>query len=188
MPSTPAASWIIDGGATSGTGRCSSVNPCAASCSGACARSCRFTTTPIPCAASFASPSGSIGYADDSQAGDLSKASIKVSDAYVAPSAEGAAIALAASPLDDTRDEGDLAIKVDRTTTEANAYPLFLASYLIACPTYKDKDTADTVKNFLTYIVSSDGQKAAADSAGSAPLPDDLAKKATDILSKITAG
>jgi phosphate transport system substrate-binding protein len=129
---------------------------------------------------------GSIGYADESQVGDLSVASIKVGDAYVAPSADGAAKALEVSPLDDTRTEGDLAVKVDRTTTEAGAYPLMLTSYLIACPTYAG-DKADLVKAFLKYIVSTDGQKEAADNAGSAPLPSTLQQKAEQIIDTISA-
>ncbi len=129
---------------------------------------------------------GSIGYADESQAGDLSQASIKVGDAYVAPSAEGAAKALEASPIDDSRPEGSLVIKVDRATTEAGAYPLMLTSYVIACPTY-DKAKADLVKGFLSYVVSTDGQKAASDNAGSAPLPASLQQKAADIIDTISA-
>jgi phosphate transport system substrate-binding protein len=129
---------------------------------------------------------GSIGYADESQAGDLSKANIKVGDAFVAPSAEGAAKALEVSPVDDTRTEGDLAIKVDRTTTEAGAYPLFLASYVIACPTY-DAAKLDLVKGFLQYVVSTKGQEAAASNAGSAPLPSSLQTKAASIIDTIAA-
>jgi len=129
---------------------------------------------------------GSVGYADESQVGDLKTASIKVGDAFVAPSADGAAKALEVSPLDDTRTEGDLAVKVDRTTTEAGAYPLMLTSYLIACPTY-DGDKADLVKGFLKYIVSTEGQQEAADNAGSAPLPATLQKKAEEIIDSISA-
>lgn len=129
---------------------------------------------------------GSVGYADESQVGDLSVASIKVGDAYVAPSADGAAKALEVSPVDDTRTDGDLAIKVDRTTTEAGAYPLMLTSYLIACPTY-DGDKADLVKAFLKYVVSTKGQQEAADNAGSAPLPDKLQQQAESIIDTISA-
>ena len=39
-----------------------------------------------------------------------------------------------------------MAVKIDRTTTAAGAYPLMLTSYLIACPTYDDKAKADLVK------------------------------------------
>jgi phosphate transport system substrate-binding protein len=136
--------------------------------------------------AAVKSGAGSIGYADESQVGQLSVASIKVGDAYVAPSADGAAKALEVSPLDTTRTEGDLAVKVDRTTTEAGAYPLMLTSYLIACPTY-DGDKADLVKAFLKYIVSTEGQQEAASNAGSAPLPDSLQQKAEKIIDSISA-
>jgi phosphate transport system substrate-binding protein len=129
---------------------------------------------------------GSIGYADDSQAGDLAKVSIKVGDVYVAPSAEGAAKALEASPLQSGRPDGDMAVDVDRKTTAAGSYPLFLASYLIACPTY-DKGTAEIVKAFLSYVLSDAGQQEAAKNAGSAPLPATIQKQAQGIVDKITA-
>jgi phosphate transport system substrate-binding protein len=129
---------------------------------------------------------GAIGYADDSQAGDLQKASIKVGAAYVAPSAEGAAKALEASPVASGRPANDMAIDVDRTTTAEGAYPLMLTSYLIACPTY-DAARADLVKGFLTYVLSSDGQQEAASNAGSAPLPASLQEKAQAIVDKIAA-
>lgn len=129
---------------------------------------------------------GLIGYADESQARDLTTAKIKVGDAFVEPSAEGAAKALEASPIDDSRTEGSLAIKVDRTTTAAGAYPLMLTSYVIACPTYA-KAEADLVKGFLTYVVSPEGQEAAAKNAGSAPLPASLQQKAAAIIDTIAA-
>ena len=48
-------------------------------------------------------------------------------------------------------------------------------SYLIACQTYDDAGEADLVKGFLAYVVSDEGQQAAADEAGSAPLDAALA-------------
>jgi phosphate transport system substrate-binding protein len=132
------------------------------------------------------SGAGSIGYADESQVGDLSAAKIKVGDEFTAPSAEGAAKALEVSPIDDTRTDGDLAINVDRTTTESGSYPLFLASYLIACPTY-DKAKVDVIKGFLSYVISTEGQAAAAKNAGSAPLPTSLQTKAAAIIDTISA-
>jgi phosphate transport system substrate-binding protein len=131
---------------------------------------------------------GTIGYADDSQAGDLSRADIKVGSAWVAPSAEGATKTLDVSKPLPGRPATDMAVDVDRTTAESGAYPLLLASYVVACPTYSDKATADIVKGFLTYVVSSDGQQAAAQTAGSAPLSDSLSQKATDLVSQIRAG
>lgn len=136
--------------------------------------------------AAVKSGSGSIGYADAGQAGSLAKASIKVGSAYVVPSAAGAAKALEASPVDTTRAKGDLAIKVDRKSTAAGAYPLMLTSYLIACPSYP-KAKADAVKGLLSYIISTPGQQLAAKNAGSAPLPASLQTKAIAIVKTITA-
>ena len=127
---------------------------------------------------------GSIGYADNSQAKGLQVANIQVGSAFVAPSADGAAKALEASPLDTTRTAGDMAVKVDRTTTASGAYPLMLTSYLIACPTYS-ADKAKLVKGFLSYIVSTAGQQEGASSAGSAPLPSSLQTKAAGIIDGI---
>ena len=130
---------------------------------------------------------GTIGYADHSQAGDLSSASIKVGSAYVAPSAEGATKVVDLSPRATGLPANAMAIDIDRTTTEAGAYPLTLASYVIACPTYSDKNKADLVKGYLTYLLSTDGQAAAAKTAGSAPLPSKLSSDAVAISDKISA-
>jgi phosphate transport system substrate-binding protein len=130
---------------------------------------------------------GTIGYADASQAGDLGKASIKVGSAYVAPTADAAAKAADVSKRVPGRAANDIALNVDRTTTESGAYPLVLVSYAIACPTYKDKKTADLVKGYLTYVVGSDGQAAAGKTAGSAPLSSSLSSDATAAFSKIAA-
>ena len=80
-----------------------------------------------------------------------------------------------------------MAIDVDRTTTEAGAYPIVLVSYLIACPTYDDAKTADLVKGYLSYVVSADGQAAAAKAAGSAPLSSSLSDEAAKQVDTITA-
>ena len=79
-----------------------------------------------------------------------------------------------------------MAVQVDRTTTEAGAYPLMLTSYLIACPTYP-ADKVDLVKGYLASIVSAAGQQAAAQAAGSAPLPANLQKQAADLIDSIRA-
>jgi phosphate transport system substrate-binding protein len=134
---------------------------------------------------------GSIGYADDSAvkaAGKLGVVSIKVGSDYNAPSADGAAKVLAASPAAQNRPATDMATDIDRTASAKGDYPLMLVSYLLACPTYSDSGTADMVKGYLTYVVSSEGQQAAAKAAGSAPLDRSLASKATSIIAKITSG
>lgn len=130
---------------------------------------------------------GSIGFADESQAGDLSVAKVKVGDAYVAPTAETAAKVVDVSPRAKDRPAGDIAIDVDRTTTEAGAYPVVLVSYAIACPTYPDQEKADLVKGYLSYVVSSEGQQAAAKAAGSSPLSDTLSSEAVKQVETIKA-
>jgi phosphate transport system substrate-binding protein len=128
---------------------------------------------------------GTIGYADESQASGLGVAALKVGEEYVAPSAEAAAKVVAVSPRVEGRGANDMAIEVDRTTTESGAYPLILLSYLLACPTYDDANEAALVKGFLSYIVSEAGQQAAAEQAGSAPLDPALADEAGSIIDAI---
>ncbi|MBM9458420.1 phosphate ABC transporter substrate-binding protein PstS [Nocardioides sp. zg-536] len=129
---------------------------------------------------------GAIGYADASQTGDLSTVSVAVGDTFVPPSPEGAAKTVAVSPVVEGRDETDIAVDVDRATTEAGAYPVILLSYLIACETYEDETEAANVKGYLEYIVSDEGQADAADFAGSAKLAPETAERAQKIVAGIT--
>jgi phosphate transport system substrate-binding protein len=130
---------------------------------------------------------GSIGYADASQAGQLSVASVKVGSDYVAPTADAASKVADVSQRESGRAANDVALNVNRTTTASGAYPIVLISYLIGCPSYKDQATANLVKGYLGFIVGSDGQQAAAKTAGSAPLPDKLSQEASAIVQKISA-
>ncbi|MEV4999834.1 phosphate ABC transporter substrate-binding protein PstS [Nocardioides sp. LML1-1-1.1] len=130
---------------------------------------------------------GTIGYADASQTGDLKHVSVKVGEEYVAPSPEGAAKTVEVSPVVEGRDATDIAVDVDRKTTEAGAYPVILLSYLIACEKYDDATEAANVGGYFKYIVSDEGQAASAENAGSAKLSAETAKKAQDIVAKISA-
>lgn len=130
---------------------------------------------------------GAIGYADESQTGDLKHVSVKVGEEYVPPSPEGAAKTVEVSPVVEGRDATDIAVDVDRKTTEAGAYPVILLSYLIACETYDDATEAANVKGYFEYIVSDEGQEAAAENAGSAKLAPATATKAQEIVAKIAA-
>ena len=131
---------------------------------------------------------GTIGYADDSgvKGTNLGVVKIKVGNTYVAPSAAGAAAGLAASKLTPGTPPTVMAYTINRTSTDPKTYPLFMASNEIACPTYKDKTTAQIVKGFLTYMISAQGQKAAAANAYSAPLPADIASKEAALVAKIS--
>ncbi len=126
-----------------------------------------------------------IGYADLSKAGDLGVVSVKVGDEFVKPTAEGAAAVVAESPAGDTAGDTDLAIKLDRLTTDPTHYPVVLVSYLIACNEYVDADVAPLVSAYLTYVTSADGQAAAADAAGSAPITAETSDKIAAILAAI---
>ena len=133
------------------------------------------------------STEGAIGYADASQTGDLSVVSVKVGEEFVAPSPEGAAKTVEVSPPAEDATEFDMAVSVDRTTTEAGAYPVILLSYLVACQEYDDAAEAENVKGYLSYIVSDDGQAESADFAGSAPLAPATAEQAQKIVDSIGA-
>ena len=130
---------------------------------------------------------GYIGYADASRAGDLGVVSVAVGDAFQAPEAEAAAAVVDASPRVEGRPEGDIAVDIDRTITEAGTYPIVLVSYAIACSTYEDAAEADLVRGFLGYIASEEGQQAAADNAGSAPISAELSEEVTATIESITA-
>ncbi len=131
---------------------------------------------------------GSIGYVDASQAGELGTANVQVGSDFVGPSPEAAAKILDISPALDGQPDTSMAVELDRNTEDSGVYPVVLVSYLVACPTYDDQATADVVKGFLSYAVSADGQQAAAQTAGSAPLSSDLSEKAQGLLATIAAG
>jgi phosphate transport system substrate-binding protein len=128
---------------------------------------------------------GTIGYADASAAGDLGVAKIKVGDTFVAYTAEAAAAVVAGSDPIAGRPATDLAISINRTTTDPTHYPIVLVSYLIACGQYEDAAQAELVKSYLTYVTSSEGQSAAASAAGSAPLSAELAAKVAAAIATI---
>ena len=127
---------------------------------------------------------GTIGYADASAVGELGKVSLGVGTEFVAPTADAAAKTVDVSPRDDSRADGDIVIKVDRTTTESGAYPAILVSYLVVCNTYDSQEKVDLVKGFATYAVGAEGQDSAATAAGSAPISDTLR---TDVQASIDA-
>jgi phosphate transport system substrate-binding protein len=130
---------------------------------------------------------GAIGYADESQAQGLGIAKIKVGSDWVAPSSEAAAKLAASSPTVSGRANTDLAVNLNRTTTDSSEYPLVLVSYHIGCVQYDDQAKADAVKAFESYVISPDGQQAAADNAGSSPITDDARTAAEKVIANITA-
>ncbi|MFC5381012.1 extracellular solute-binding protein [Aquipuribacter nitratireducens] len=117
---------------------------------------------------------GYIGYADASQAGELGTVAVGVGEEFVPFSPEAAATVLDVSERVEGRSETDLAIDLARDTQESGAYPIILVSYHIACADYSDDEKATLVKDYLSYVASPEGQQAAADNAGSAPISDTL--------------
>ena len=130
---------------------------------------------------------GTIGYADLSQAGDLGIANIGVGEEFVAPSPEAAAAVVANSPRAEGRGEHDDVIEIRRDTTGSGEYPIVLVSYHIGCLEYEDPHVAELLRAFMTYVVSEEGQAAAAEVAGSAPISDALREEAMDAIEAIGA-
>ncbi len=121
---------------------------------------------------------GTIAYVDASRAGDLGLIAVKVGDSYVPYSADAAAAIVDASPLEEGRDAGDLAISLDRTTTQGGVYPIVLISYLIGCEEYPDPAQGELVREYFAYVISDEAQQRAAKFAGSAPMSADLRERA----------
>ncbi|MFP5315043.1 MAG: phosphate ABC transporter substrate-binding protein PstS [Actinomycetes bacterium] len=129
---------------------------------------------------------GAVTYADDSAVGPpLGKANLLVGDEYVAVSPEAAAAAVDVAEPVEGRAEFDIALNLDRKTTAPGAYPLVLVSYHIYCSTYGDEETANLVRTFGTFVVSEEGQQAAAEAVGSAPISASLSKRAAEAISTI---
>jgi len=132
---------------------------------------------------------GTIGYADASQAGALGVAKIKVGEQFVEPSAEAAAKVVEESPKSPTaKGDHDLAIELKRDTTSEGTYPVVLVSYTIICQKYSDAEKGKLVNAFVSYVASADGQQAAADAAGSAPISDKLRGDVESALEAMGAG
>jgi phosphate transport system substrate-binding protein len=130
---------------------------------------------------------GTIGYADESQAGELGIAEIKVGSSYQHPTPEAAAAILDESPeaSDVAKTPYMLPFELERKTESSGTYPIVLVSYLIACTEYGSADEAALVKSYLEYVISPEGQEAAASNAGSAPLSSELTKKVEPAVAAI---
>lgn len=129
---------------------------------------------------------GTIGYADFSQVGDLGTVSVKVGDKYNEISAEAGSKVIGDSKQDDTvKGDNRIVIKINHATEAEGAYPIVLVSYDIVCPAYKDTKQAEFAKAWLTYVTSDEGQKAAQDAAGTAPLPSSLKSEITKSIEAI---
>ncbi|MDT0274781.1 phosphate ABC transporter substrate-binding protein PstS [Blastococcus goldschmidtiae] len=130
---------------------------------------------------------GAITYADASRAEGLGVANIAVGEEFVAPSAESASAVVENSPAVEGRGEYDFAIELNRETEGSGEYPIVLVSYHLGCIEYEEQETADNVKAFMEYVISEEGQQAAEENAGNAPISDALREQAQGAIDAITA-
>lgn len=128
---------------------------------------------------------GTIGYADASRATGLGTIAVKVGEEYVQYTPEAAAAVVDASPLAEGRDANDIVIELARDTTASGVYPIVLISYAAACQEYADAKVGELVKAYLGYVASPDGQKAAAENAGNAPLSPAMTDKVLAVINAI---
>ena len=129
---------------------------------------------------------GPSGYAGFSQGGDLGPVALRVGDKYNEISAEAGSKVIEDSKQDDTvKGDNRIVIKINHATEAEGSYPIVLVSYDIVCPAYKDTKQAEFAKAWLTYVTSDEGQKAAQDAAGTAPLPSSLKSEITKSIEAI---
>lgn len=128
---------------------------------------------------------GTITYVDASQAGELSTADIGVGDEFVSYSPDAAADILDVSERVPDRGDTSFAYELARNTADSGTYPIVLVSYAIACTHYDDADKAKLVKNYFDYMISGEGQRTAAESAGLAPISDSLRERIQPAIDEI---
>ena len=132
--------------------------------------------------------SGSIGYADASQIGDLPAVAVGVAGEFVEFSPEAAGRVIDASTRLDERNEFDFGIEVNRTPDDAAVYPIALVSYHIVCLEYETQAEVDLVTAFMTYVGSEAGQAASAGSAGAAPISAEVRAEIATSIDQIAVG
>jgi phosphate transport system substrate-binding protein len=120
---------------------------------------------------------GTIGYADASQAGSLSVATVKVGSEFVGPTTEAAAKIFDESKPDSNPGANEFTYSLNRTPDASDTYPIVLVSYLMGCTKYDDPNTAALVKAYFNYVISAEGQQVANSAAGSAPLSESVRQK-----------
>ncbi|CAM5455428.1 phosphate ABC transporter substrate-binding protein PstS [Streptomyces narbonensis] len=125
---------------------------------------------------------GSISYMELSYAEANKSSTVSIATGAAAPVAattENASKAIAAAKVKGTGN--DVALSLDYKTKANGAYPIVLVTYEIACDKGNKAETLPTLKAFLNYTVSEEGQKVLSD-AGYAPLPAEIAAKVRAIV------
>ncbi|MEU8525691.1 MULTISPECIES: phosphate ABC transporter substrate-binding protein PstS [Streptomyces] len=125
---------------------------------------------------------GAIGYFELSYATASKISTVDIATGAAAPvkaTTENASKAIAAAKVKGTGN--DVALSLDYTTKAEGAYPIVLVTYEIACDKGNKAETLPTLKAFLNYTVSDEGQKVLSE-AGYAPLPAEIAAKVRAIV------
>lgn len=129
---------------------------------------------------------GSIGYFELSYATSQSISTVQVNTGAAAPVAatpENASKAIAAAKIKGTGK--DLALDLDYTTKADGAYPLILVTYEIVCDKGNKAETLSSVKSFLNYTASDEGQKALS-GIGYAPIPTEINAKVRETIASLS--
>ncbi|WP_405752672.1 phosphate ABC transporter substrate-binding protein PstS [Streptomyces sp. NBC_01411] len=129
---------------------------------------------------------GSIGYFELSYATSQKISTVKIDTGASAPveaTSDNASKAIAAAKVVGTG--SDLSLKLDYTTKADGAYPIVLVTYEIVCDKGNKSDTLGTVKSFLNYTASDEGQKQLS-TAGYAPIPTEINAKVRKTLATIS--
>lgn len=123
---------------------------------------------------------GAIGYIDlaDAEATDQQMAAILNQDGeYVLPTLEGTTAGLDGAEIADDLSYDPL------DAAGADSYPITAPTYLLVRAEYDDAETADSVKEFLEYMLG-EGQDLAEENYY-APLPDSMREAALDQLDQV---
>ncbi|WP_097868872.1 phosphate ABC transporter substrate-binding protein PstS [Streptomyces sp. rh34] len=129
---------------------------------------------------------GAIGYFELSYAKSQGITTVDINTGGAAPvkaTSENASKAIAAAKVKGTGK--DLALELDYTTKAEGAYPLVLVTYEVVCDTGNKAETLDTLKSFLSYTASDDGQKILTD-AGYAPIPAEINTKVRETVGSLS--
>ncbi|MEU3300235.1 MULTISPECIES: phosphate ABC transporter substrate-binding protein PstS [unclassified Streptomyces] len=129
---------------------------------------------------------GAIGYFELSYAKSQSIPAVSIDTGAAAPAeatSENASKAIAAAKIKGTGK--DLALDLDYTTKADGAYPVVLVTYEVVCDTGNKADSLGTVKSFLTYTASDEGQKILTE-AGYAPIPTEINAKVRETVNGLS--
>jgi phosphate transport system substrate-binding protein len=134
---------------------------------------------------SVKSTPSSIGYVELSfaQNAGLATASVDNGAGPVEGTSANAAKTLTGATI--TGQGNDLALAIDYTIKDPEAYPIVLVTYEIVCESGNDTTTVDLTKSFLSYIVTDEGQGKLTE-AGYVPIAGDLLTKVRAAVDSIS--